>query len=61
MCHPGGISIAGKADDGAENSTAPVRHSSFYTSPARLAEKNMLLDASLSQVLARYGAVQTFS
>ena len=61
MCHPGGISIAGKADDGAENSTAPVRHSSFYTSPARQAEKTMLLDTSLSQVLASYGTVQTFS
>ena len=61
MCHPGGISTASKAEDAVENSAAPVRHNSFYTSPARLAEKNMLLDASLSQVLARYGAVQTFS
>ena len=61
MCHPGGISTASKADDAAENSAGPVRHNSFYTSPARQAEKNMLLDASLSQVLTRYGAVQTFS
>ena len=61
MCHPGGISTASKATDAAENSAAPVRHNSFYTSPARQAEKTMLLDTSLSQVLARYGTVQTFS
>ena len=61
MCHPGGISTANKAPDAGENSAAPVRHNGFYTSPARQAEKTMLLDTSLSQVLARYGTVQTFS
>ena len=61
MCHPGGISTASKAEDAAENSEGPVRHNSFYTSPNRRAEKAMLLDTSLSQVLARYGTVQAFS
>lgn len=61
MCHPGGISTANKTADAVENSLAPVRHNSFYTSPARRAEKSMLLDASLNQVLVCYGTVQTFS
>lgn len=61
MCHPGGISPASGADSYAKNDTTTVRHNSFYTSPARKAEKSMLLDISLSQVLARYGSVQSFS
>ena len=61
MCHPGGINTATKTPDDAQNSTPPVRHNNFYTSPARRAEKTMLLDNSLSQVMARYGTIQTFS
>ena len=61
MCHPGGISTATKTPDAAQNSTPPVRHNNFYTSPARRAEKTMLLDNSLRQVMARYGTIQTFS
>ena len=73
MCHPGGICqshapensaaniAANNAKNSAENSAAPVRHNSFYTSPARGAEKTMLLDNSLSRVMARYGTVQAFS
>ena len=61
MCHPGGISTANNAADSAESSAASVRHNHFYTSPARGAEKTMLLDNSLSQVMARYGTVQAFS
>lgn len=61
MCHPGGIHTATSAANAAQNSTPPVRHNIFYTSPARRAEKTMLLDNSLSQVMARYGTVQTFS
>ena len=61
MCHPGGIHTATTAANDAQNSTHPVRHNIFYTSPARRAEKTMLLDNSLSQVMARYGTVQTFS
>ena len=65
MCHPGGIcqahGPANSAANDAESSAAPVRHNSFYTSPARTAEKTMLLDNSLTQVMARYGTVQAFS
>ena len=61
MCHPGGIHTATTAANDAQNSTPPVRHNSFYKSPAREAEKTMLLDNSLSQVMARYGTIQTFS
>ena len=61
MCHPGGISTANNTADGAASSATSVRHNHFYTSPARRAEKTMLLDNSLSQVLARYGTVQAFS
>ena len=61
MCHPGGISTATKTPDDAQNSTPPVRHNSFYTSPAREAEKTMLLDSSLNHVLAHFGTVQAFS
>ena len=61
MCHPGGISTANNTADGAASSATSVRHNLFYTSPARRAEKTMLLDNSLSQVLARYGTVQAFS
>ena len=59
MCHPGGSSTANAAGQ-ADNSAACVRHNNFYTSPARGAEKTMLLDNSLAQVLACYGSVQTF-
>ena len=52
MCHPGGGRDAGEAH---------VRHNAFYQSSARLTEKTMLLDGSLSRVLARYGAVQAFA
>lgn len=52
MCHPGG---------GHDASDACVRHSGFYQSSARLTEKTMLLDGSLSAVLARYGYLQTFA
>ena len=65
MCHPGGISTtetaAETAADRAERNAASVRHSRFYTSPARNVEKSMLLDKSLRRVLACYGTVQTFS
>lgn len=61
MCHPGGISHINSAANKGENDAAQVRHNSFYTSPARKVEKSMLLDTSLSQVLARYGTVQSFS
>ena len=49
MCHPGGIS--------AQDADSRIRHNGFYQSPARQTEKSMLLDGSLSQVLARYGTV----
>ena len=61
MCHPGGIHTATTAADDAQNSTPPVRHNSFYKSPAREAEKTMLLDNRLSHVLAHFGTVQAFS
>ena len=61
MCHPGGIHTATTAANDAQNSTPPVRHNSFYKSPAREAEKTMLLDNSLSHVLAHFGTVQAFS
>ena len=60
MCHPGGIDRATDADTSTDTASSPVRHNSFYTSPARKAEKSMLLDASLSRVLARYGTVHSF-
>ena len=59
MCHPGGIrttNVAAQAGKSADS----VRHNTFYTSPARRAEKSMLLDDSLSQILACYGTVQAF-
>lgn len=52
MCHPGG---------GQDSSQACVRHNSFYQSSARLTEKAMLLDGSLSTVLTRYGTLHTFA
>lgn len=52
MSHPGG---------GYDASEACVRHCDFYQSSARLTEKTMLLDGSLSAVLARYGYLQTFA
>ena len=52
MSHPGG---------GHDASDACMRHRGFYQSHARLAEKTMLLDSSLSAVLARYGSLQTFA
>ena len=65
MCHPGGMAptcaATSEPANQARNGTASVRHSSFYTSPARSAEKSMLLDGSLSTTLARYGTVQVFS
>ena len=60
MCHPGGISTANNTADGAASSATSVRHNHFYTSPARRAEKTMLLDNSLTRILACYGTVQTF-
>lgn len=51
MCHPGGGHCANESC---------VRHNSFYQSSARLAEKTMLLDGSLSAILARYGTVRAF-
>ena len=57
---PGGIGPATDADTSTDTASSPVRHNSFYTSPARKAEKFMLLDASLSRVLARYGTVHSF-
>ena len=59
MCHPGGIRTTNVAAQ-AGNSADSVRHNTFYTSPARRAEKSMLLDDSLSQILACYGTVQAF-
>ena len=52
MSHPGG---------GHDASDACIRHRGFYQSHARLAEKTMLLDGSLSAVLARYGYLQPFA
>ena len=59
MCHPGGIRTTNVAAQ-ADNNAGSVRHNTFYTSPARRAEKSMLLDNSLSQILACYGTVQAF-
>ena len=59
MCHPGGIRTTNVAAQ-ADNSADSVRHNTFYTSPARRAEKSMLLDNSLSQILACYGTVKAF-
>lgn len=65
MCHPGGMgpacAPASTATESTASNTPSVRHSSFYTSPARRVEKSMLLDNSLGDVLARYGTVQAFS
>ncbi|SDF84030.1 ChbG/HpnK family deacetylase [Desulfovibrio legallii] len=51
MCHPGGQPCGGP----------PLRHDAFYQSPARQAEKAMLLDGSLNAVLQRYGAPPAFA
>ena len=52
MCHPGGAN-AGDA--------ICLRHSDFYQSAARQAEKSMLLDGSLARVLTQYGTVRAFA
>ncbi len=51
MCHPGG---------GQDIDQTCIRHNSFYQSSARQDEKTMLLDGSLSNVLARYGTLCAF-
>ena len=53
MCHPGGMQP--------EANEPHVRHAAFYHSPARLAEKNMLLNGGLSKILAEYGAIVSFA